>query len=78
MTSKTEKQTFCRVCEPSCGLIATLEDGAITSLKPDRDHPVTQGFACHTGLAVLDIQQDPDRLNWPLMRQGAILERTSW
>ena len=78
MTSKTEKQTFCRVCEPSCGLIASLEDGAITSLKPDREHPITKGFACHKGLAVLDIHQDPDRLNWPLMRRGANLERTSW
>jgi anaerobic selenocysteine-containing dehydrogenase len=78
MTSKTEKQTFCRVCEPSCGLIATLEEGTITALKPDRDHPVTRGFACHKGLSVLDIHQDPDRLNWPLVRQGATLKQTSW
>ena len=78
MTSKTEKQTFCRVCEPSCGLIATLEEGAITALKPDRDHPVTRGFACHKGLSVLHIHQDPERLNWPLVRQGAALKQTSW
>lgn len=27
MTDTTEVRTFCRVCEPSCGLIAKVEDG---------------------------------------------------
>ena len=60
--------TFCRVCEPSCGLIAEVEGGEITRLRPDRDHPVTEGFACHKGLAGLDIHRDPDRLDHPQRR----------
>ena len=39
------KRTFCRVCEPSCGMIATVEDGRLTALQPDREHPVTKGMA---------------------------------
>ena len=50
-------KTFCRVCEPSCGLVASVEEGEITSLKPDKSHPVTKGFACHKGLAMLDIHK---------------------
>ena len=44
MSSK--HNTFCRVCEPSCALIAEVENDEIISLLPDRDHPVTKGFAC--------------------------------
>jgi anaerobic selenocysteine-containing dehydrogenase len=62
--------TFCRVCEPSCGLIAEVEGGEITRLSPDREHPVTEGFACHKGLAALDIHRDRDRLDRP-ERRGA-------
>ena len=61
-------RTFCRVCEPSCGLVAKVEDGEIRKLEPDRDHPVTKGFACHKGLATLDIHRDPDRLASPPQR----------
>ena len=74
-----EVKTFCRVCEPSCGLVAELEDGEITRLKPDREHPVTKGFACHKGLATLEIHNDKDRLNYPQKRNEAgMLERVSW
>ena len=38
------KRTFCRVCEPACGLVATVEDGRLLSLAADRDHPVSRGF----------------------------------
>jgi anaerobic selenocysteine-containing dehydrogenase len=68
----TEKlHTFCRVCEPSCGLVATIDNGEIQSLQPDKEHPVTKGFACHKGLAMLDIHRDPDRAAYPSRRNEA-------
>jgi len=71
--------TFCRACEPSCALIAEVENGEIISLKPDRDHPVTKGFACHKGLATLEMHKDPDRLDYPLKKtQGGQFEKISW
>lgn len=60
--------TFCRVCEPSCGLLADVEDDRLVRLRPDRDHPVTQGFACHKGIGFSHVHHDPDRLNVPLHR----------
>lgn len=60
--------TFCRICEPSCGLVATVEDGRLTSLRADQSHPVTKGFACHKGIAALDLHDDPDRLSTPQRR----------
>ena len=76
MSSK--HNTFCRVCEPSCALIAEVENDEIISLLPDRDHPVTKGFACHKGLATLEIHQDPDRNNYPMKKVGNSFERVSW
>ncbi len=71
--------TFCRVCEPSCALIAEVGNDEMIRLKPDRGHPVTRGFACHKGLATLDIHKDPDRLNHPMARnpEGELV-RISW
>ena len=74
-----EVRTFCRVCEPSCGLVAEVEAGEITRLKPDKEHPVTRGFACHKGIATLEIHKDEDRLNYPLRRNDHDeLKRISW
>jgi len=68
---KTQIPTFCRVCEPSCGLIAEVENNQLIKLKPDTEHPVTRGFACHKGLGFDAIHHDPDRLNRPMKRINA-------
>jgi len=70
---ETTKQvhTFCRVCEPACGLVADVTNGEVEALRPDRTHPVSKGFACHKGIATLDIHRDPDRLGHPQRRDAA-------
>ena len=73
-----EVHTFCRVCEPACGLVARVEGEALVALSPDREHPVTRGFACNKGIAGVDVHHDPDRLDHPLRRNNGCFERTSW
>ncbi len=63
-------RTFCRVCEPACGLVAETDGDRLIALRPDREHPVTAGYACHKGLAMLDIHHDPDRLDHPMHRSA--------
>jgi anaerobic selenocysteine-containing dehydrogenase len=65
-----EKPTFCRICEPLCGLIATVENGRLTGLRPDYDDPHSKGFCCAKGLAMVQIVNDPDRVTAPLKRVG--------
>ncbi len=57
-------RTTCKVgaCEPFCGLEVDVEDGKMVSVRPDRGHPITKGYACIKGMRVLDYQNDPDRL----------------
>lgn len=77
--SRQEKKTFCRVCEPACGLVAEVEDAKLVGLRPDKEHPITKGFACHKGIYCLDIHNDPDRVNTPLRKTPAgTFEEVSW
>lgn len=78
MPDHHEVHTFCRVCEPACGLVARVEGSELRALSPDREHPVTRGFACHKGIAGVEIHRDPDRLDRPLERTGDGLVARSW
>jgi anaerobic selenocysteine-containing dehydrogenase len=74
-----EQPTYCRICEPLCGMVATVEDGRLTRLRPDADHPLSQGFACPKGIAFEQVHNDPDRVLHPLKRQpDGSFERVSW
>ncbi len=44
--------TFCRVCEPSCALIAQIADGKVTRLQPDK-HLVDLATTCHDAAGTL-------------------------
>jgi formate dehydrogenase len=65
-----EKVTFCRICEPLCGMIATVDGGRLVGLRPDRDNPHSKGFCCTKGVAMAQVVNDPDRVTVPLRRVG--------
>jgi anaerobic selenocysteine-containing dehydrogenase len=74
-----ERITYCRICEPLCGMVATVEDGRVEKLRPDPDNPMSAGFACPKGIAMTDVQNDPDRVLHPLRRTPAgKFERVGW
>ncbi len=77
MSIRTEL-TFCRICEATCGLRATIEGDRIIALEPDHDHVVTKGYACIKGLRYHEIHHSPDRLRVPLKRVGDRFEEVSW
>ncbi|HEX2129419.1 MAG TPA: molybdopterin-dependent oxidoreductase [Solirubrobacterales bacterium] len=74
-----EKVTYCRICEPLCGMVATVEDDRLVKVRPDGNHPLSAGFACPKGIAMVDVQNDPDRVVHPLRRKGdGSFERVTW
>ncbi|GAA5149253.1 molybdopterin-dependent oxidoreductase [Pseudonocardia eucalypti] len=75
-----EKLTFCRICEPLCGMIATVENGKLLGLRPDKQDPHSKGFHCTKGVAMEQIVNDPDRLTVPMRRVGGPgeFEPTTW
>jgi anaerobic selenocysteine-containing dehydrogenase len=74
-----QKVTFCRICEPLCGMVATVEDGRLTQLRPDPDNPLSRGYACPKGIAMAEVHNDPDRVTHPLRRTASgEFERVGW
>lgn len=76
---REELPTYCRICEPLCGMVATVEDGKLTQLRPDKEHPVSKGFACPKGIAFAEVHNDPDRVLHPQRKRAdGTWERVSW
>lgn len=83
----THTHTYCRICEALCGYIATVEDGVLTQMRPNKDHPVSRGFGCPKGVAMTELVNDPDRVLYPMRRRAGVprghggleqFERISW
>nr|MCW1957985.1 molybdopterin-dependent oxidoreductase [Mycobacterium sp.] len=73
------KPTYCRICEAQCGMVATVEDGRLLELRPDKDHPLSKGFACQKGIAFTEVVNDPDRVINPLRRMpDGTFEDVTW
>jgi len=74
-------RTYCRICEAACGFVAEVEDGDVRRLVPDAEHPVSRGFGCVKGPAMIEVHRDPARLDHPERRRpndGGRWERASW
>jgi anaerobic selenocysteine-containing dehydrogenase len=72
------KITFCRICEATCGLQVDVEDNRIVEIKPDREHVVSQGYACVKGTRYASIQHSPDRILNPMKRVGNDWHDITW
>ena len=66
----TDHVTFCRICEPYCGLIVSVAGGRVTEIKGDKDNPSSRGYLCPKGSSMQQLQSDPDRVLKPLRRVG--------
>ena len=73
-----EKSTYCRICEPMCGLIATVEDGKLVKLRADKEDPHTKGFFCTKGVAMTEVVNDPDRLQTQYRDGGVVTQTLSY
>ena len=61
-----EIHTYCPMCVAQCGVVAVVEDGRFTRVRPDSDHP--NGGICIKGYAAPEIVYSPDRLLHPMKR----------
>lgn len=73
---------MCNLCEATCGLLLTIENGKVTGARGNPDDPLSRGHICPKGVAIGDIHADPDRLQRPVRRIGegadARWEEISW
>ncbi|MEN8719677.1 MAG: molybdopterin-dependent oxidoreductase [Oceanococcaceae bacterium] len=74
------KHSYCRICEAHCGLLVDVDDDGqtVNAIRPDRTHPVSQGYACIKGTSFAHIHDDPDRLNFPEKKVDGKWVRIDW
>jgi anaerobic selenocysteine-containing dehydrogenase len=68
----------CPLCEATCGLELTVEDGRVDLIRGDRDNVFSGGFICPKGTTLGRLHEDPDRLRSPRIRRGEVWEEVSW
>ena len=68
----------CPLCEAICGLEFTLDEGRVHAIRGDRDDPFSRGHICPKGNALIDLENDTDRLRRPLRRRGSDWEEIGW
>src|SRR5215216_5591005 len=69
-------------CPDTCAIVSTVENGEVTSIAGDRDHPITRGYLCTKARFYVPRITHPDRILYPQARVGAKgegrFERISW
>jgi anaerobic selenocysteine-containing dehydrogenase len=68
----------CPLCEATCGLEITVSDGRVTRIRGDRDDVFSHGFICPKGSTLKQLQEDPDRLRTPHIRDGSGHREATW
>lgn len=62
--------TICDSCMCQCGVLVHVKDGKAVKLEGDPDHPYNRGFMCPKGLSTLKTVYHPQRVIYPLKRDG--------
>ena len=65
-------KTVCPLdCPDTCSVLVTVEDGRVTRIAGDPEHPITRGFLCHKVAHYDRRLYSPLRVLHPLRRVGA-------
>ena len=77
MTTTTHRT--CPLCQAVCGLRITLDDDQrVTAVHGDEKDPFSQGYICPKGASLGNVDEDPDRLRHPMIREGDEWREVSW
>jgi anaerobic selenocysteine-containing dehydrogenase len=68
----------CMLCEAVCGLSVEMDGGVVKSVRGDQEDPFSLGHICPKAAAIVDVQDDPDRIRQPQRREGAAWKPVSW
>jgi anaerobic selenocysteine-containing dehydrogenase len=56
------RKSFCRLCHAVCGIEVDLDDGRAVAVRGDKQHPISQGYLCVKGRALVEQHEHPERL----------------
>ncbi|HLN84884.1 MAG TPA: molybdopterin-dependent oxidoreductase, partial [Candidatus Limnocylindrales bacterium] len=73
-------KSYCPYCGVGCGLLAGIQNGAVTKIKGDAEHPSSRGDLCLKAVYLPETLRTADRLRYPMIRscQEGPFKRASW
>ncbi|HOD76450.1 MAG TPA: molybdopterin-dependent oxidoreductase, partial [Syntrophorhabdaceae bacterium] len=75
----TGSRTVCGICSGTCGMTLRLENGELSAIEGDSEHPVSRGHICPKGRALPEMFRTPDRLRHPVRKaESGSWEEISW
>ena len=69
---------ICPLCEATCGLTLTIDAGRVSAARGDRRDVFSAGFICPKGATLPALENDPDRLRRPVVREGGGWREVDW
>jgi anaerobic selenocysteine-containing dehydrogenase len=78
MPGATRHYRTCPLCEATCGLELTVEDGRVVRTRGDAEDVFSAGFLCPKGTTLGALHEDPDRLRQPHVKKGGVHVPVSW
>ncbi|MEE2060484.1 molybdopterin-dependent oxidoreductase [Rhodococcus artemisiae] len=75
---KTVGARICPLCEATCGLLFELDGRTVTAVRPNSADVFSAGHSCAKGLGLGRLENDPDVIRTPLIRDGAGFRRATW
>jgi anaerobic selenocysteine-containing dehydrogenase len=76
MTRTTHRT--CTICEACCGIDVTVDGERVVRVAGDPLDPFSRGHVCPKAVAMRGLQDDPDRLRRPMVRDGERWREASW
>lgn len=65
-------------CWDSCGFLVTVEDGKVTKVEGNPEHPITQGKICGRGRMLENRANSDNRLLYPLKKIEGRFQQIPW
>jgi anaerobic selenocysteine-containing dehydrogenase len=76
MSENTWQKTMCPYCGVGCGLLVRVQEGRVTKVKGDPDHPANFGDICAKAVHLPPALRTDDRLLYPQLRSRRDAERS--
>jgi anaerobic selenocysteine-containing dehydrogenase len=71
-------KTDCAMCYQSCGINVYVKNGKIVKVEGMPEHPLNQGEICPRARVIPSFVYSPDRLKYPMEREGDGWRRITW
>lgn len=68
----------CTLCDALCGVVVQHDGVTVSEVRGDPDDVFSRGYLCPKGVALADVNADPDRVRVPLRRTEQGFVAVSW